>query len=167
MKKISSPLISKNCFIGFDGFIDEIVRPIEKGKKPFPNIASFAEKIKQASNKSCNIELKTEQIKIGGNGPNTAFALASFGHKVTLAGTLDHPIFNPLKSLCKKTYSYGSPGITDAFEFQDGKLIFGKLKSLQNLTYQEVVKAIGEEKFAKILKTSDLVFQEIGLCFPC
>lgn len=153
-----------SCFVGFDGFIDAIIDPVckrnQEGYTPFPSMQAFSETISKASEKSLNIELVVREEKIGGNGPNLARALVEFGHPVTLAGTFGkreiYPIFNPLVKKSLHTYSYEDPGKTDALEFSDGKIILGKLRPLQNLSYLDVVEKIGEENFFEILEKSTL-----------
>jgi hypothetical protein len=62
----------------------------------------FAEKIAAAAGFSANIELVTQMVKLGGNGPIMANALGSYGTRVTYVGNLGapnvHPIFSDLAS---------------------------------------------------------------------
>lgn len=138
------------CFVGFDGFIDEIIHPVAKrdGKEyaPYSTILDFAKYIKKASHKSCNVELAVQEIKLGGNGPILANALANLGHSLILAGMLGeesiHPIFESLVKKCKQTITLGNPGHTDALEFPEGKIILGKTESVHDLTCKEVIRKI-------------------------
>lgn len=153
-----------HCFIGFDGFIDEIIHPVEqrtpKGYTPFKTMAAFGKKISHASEKSCNIELVVQRIKVGGNGPILAGALALLGHKITLAGNLGipeiNPIFHSLIEQCVEAFTYENPGLTDALEFSDGKIILGKLEPLHHLTAEKVIETIGIDRLLQILETTSL-----------
>ncbi len=143
------------CFIGFDGFIDEIVHPIAKreGKNfvPFATILDFSKFIKKASHKSCNVELAVQVVKLGGNGPLMADALANLGYPLTLAGTFGEksidPIFEPLVKKCKQVITLGDPGRSDALEFPEGKIILGKTRPVQELTCQKVIRKVNLEEF--------------------
>lgn len=152
------------CFVGFDGFIDEIIHPVEKrtpqGYSAFNTMLAFSEKISKASEKSCNIELVVNQIKMGGNGPILANALAQLGHKITLAGNLGiphvNPIFHSLTDRCVEVFTYEEPGHTDAVEFPDGKIILGKLDPLHRISAEKVIQTIGVERCVQILENSSL-----------
>ena len=152
------------CFIGFDGFIDEIVHHVAKingeGYTPFSTILEFSKYLKKASHKSCNVELAVQEIKIGGNGPILAQALVNLGYPLVLAGTFGedsiHPIFEPLAKKSLHTITLGNPGHSDALEFPEGKIIFGKMESLDHLTHQCVIKKIGEPRLKNFLDSSSL-----------
>lgn len=144
--------------VGFDGFVDEIVKAVEKRSgssyTSFSELSAFAERIASFSGKSGNIELVPQQKKIGGNAPILAEALLQGGHKVTLAGPLEDPIFEPLSKRCEKVYSLGAPGQSTAVEFTDGKVIFGKMGSLVHLTSAQVLEKI--PNLLSILEASKL-----------
>lgn len=152
------------CFIGFDGFIDEIVRPVASRNgssvKTFSSIQDFALVCGGAKNKSCNIELVSREFKIGGNGPNMASALCKLGYPLDLIGLFGkeeiNPIFLPLTDKCKTVISLEDPGISEALEFSDGKIIFGKHESLHRLTANNVINNIGKERLAHLLDNAAL-----------
>lgn len=152
------------CFIGFDGFIDEIIHPVAKrsGKdySSYPSILEFSKYLKKASHKSCNVELAVQEIKLGGNGPILANALVNLGYPLILAGTFGektfHPIFEPLAKKCRHAITLGDPGHTDALEFPEGKIILGKMEALHGLTYKDVIRRIGESDFKNFLEESSL-----------
>jgi sugar/nucleoside kinase (ribokinase family) len=123
-------------------------------------MANFAEVIQQASGRNCNIELAIQDKKIGGNGPIMAMALAELGHPLSLAGAFGKekidPIFEPLTQKCQNVFSFADAGHSDALEFPDGKIILGKMKPLQDLTYSDVIHSIGEKIFLELLEKNDL-----------
>ena len=49
-----------------------------------------------AAGKSTNVEMVTQVVKLGGNGPIMANALAAFGVKVTYLGSLGYPTLHPV-----------------------------------------------------------------------
>ena len=78
-----------------------------------------------------NVELVSQQTKLGGNGPIMANALASFGLKVCYLGNLGYPNMHPIFSGFAKraeVYTIAEPGYTDAVEFEDSKIMHGNSK---------------------------------------
>lgn len=153
------------AFIGLDGFVDEIIHLVDKRESVnsftrIPTISKFAERIAAAAGRSTNIELVRTMIKLGGNGPIMGNALAAFGIKVTYLGALGWPAMDPVfNEFAKKAdvYTIANPGHTDAFEFEDGKLLFGKLTPLNEVTWDNIVARFGREKFESHFSTANLV----------
>ncbi len=153
------------AFVGLDGFVDEIIHLVDKRTnvntfERIPTIAKFAERIAAAAGRSTNIELVRKMMKLGGNGPIMANSLAAFGMKVTYLGALGWPNIEPVfDEFIKRAevYSIADPGHTDAFEFDDGKLLFGKLTPLNDVNWEKIVERFGKDKFQTLFNNSDLV----------
>lgn len=153
------------AFVGLDGFVDEIIHLVDKRTdvntfERIPTIAKFAERIAAAAGRSTNIELVRKMMKLGGNGPIMANSLAAFGMKVTYLGALGWPNIEPVFDEFVKraeVYSIADPGHTDAFEFDDGKLLFGKLTPLNDVNWEKIVERFGKDKFQTLFNNSDLV----------
>lgn len=152
-------------FAGLDGFVDEIVHVVDKrdnaeSYQRVPSIAKLAQRIAGASGKSTNIELVNQRIKLGGNGPILANALASFGLKVIYLGALGYPNIHPVfASFGKRAeiHSIAEPGHTDALEFDDGKLMLGKSTQLGEVNWPNIQERFGRDKFAGYFGAADLV----------
>ncbi len=137
-----------SAFLGLDGFVDEIIAVVDERKDArtyarIPTIASLAERIAAAAGRSTNIELVTTRTKLGGNGPIMANALAAFGVKVTYLGALGYPTLHPVfEDFAKQAdvHTIADPGRTDALEFEDGKLLFGKMFPLAEVTWENIRK---------------------------
>jgi sugar/nucleoside kinase (ribokinase family) len=151
--------------VGFDGFVDSIIAVVEKRYDaqrydPVETISHFSSKIRAAAGQSSNYELVVKLEKLGGNGPIMANALASFGLPVTYVGCLGYPSLHPVfEGLGRRArcLSIANPGLTDALEFQDGKLMLGKHHTLKDVNWQRVCEVIGAEPFARIVGESRLV----------
>ncbi len=148
-----------SALIGFDGFVDEIIHVVDKrydfeSYTPIETIAAFAERIGRAAGLSTNIELVPTAVKLGGNGPIMANALRSLNFDITYIGCLGepeiHPVFQELAANAR-CYSIADPGHTDALEFRDGKLMFGKHQSLKNATWEKIIATVGEDNLREIL----------------
>jgi hypothetical protein len=135
-----------SAFLGLDGFVDEIIAVVDERQDArtycrIPTIARLAERIAAAAGRSTNVELVTTRTKLGGNGPIMANALAAFGVKVTYLGALGYPP----STRCSRNsashaevHSIADPGRTDALEFEDGKLLFGKMFPLADVTWDNI-----------------------------
>jgi len=154
-----------NAFVGLDGFVDEIVHLVDKRENAqeftrLPTIASFAERLAGAVGRSTNIEVVTQRTKLGGNGPIMANALATLGLKVTYVGALGYPNLHTVFEQFSKravVHSIAEPGYTDAAEFFDGKIMFGKSTSLAEITWENIDKRLGKERFLKHFTSAELV----------
>lgn len=153
-----------NMVLGFDGFVDEIIHVVDKRQDPISytrvkTISDFAKKIERAAGLSSNIEFVPINTKLGGNGPIMCNALSKHQPSITYIGTLGypsvHPVFLPLTEKAT-VYSIESYGDTQAVEFNDGKLIVGKMNALVNVNYEHLTSIISEEKLTSLLNQTDL-----------
>lgn len=135
------------AFIGFDGFIDEIIHIVDIRFSPedyrrIPTIQAYADRISHGSGMSTNIELVSQQVKMGGNGPILANALLNLSVDVTYMGAIGYPnpdpVFHALNR-CSEVICLAPPAATDALEFQDGKIISSKLITLNNVTWENIL----------------------------
>jgi len=151
--------------IGFDGFVDEILHAVDTRKSHgefvrIETIDAFSSRVASAAGKSANIELVPTQIKLGGNGPLMSMAVAGMGPKVTCIGLMGYPDVLPVfRTLQEKTtvISVGDPGHTDALEFRDGKLMLGKLNTIEQMCWTRLQEVIGPDRFRKLMLDTDLV----------
>jgi sugar/nucleoside kinase (ribokinase family) len=166
LRQATPGLNQLNATIGLDGFVDEIIAVVDRRTdhahyEPIRTISELGEKIRAASGQSCNYELVVKRMKLGGNGPIMANALAELGVAITYIGNLGqpqvHPVFEPLAAKAKAIYSIGQPAHTDALEFEDGKLMLGKLTPLDDANWDNLIARIGREKLTEILSGASLV----------
>lgn len=122
------------ALVGLDGFVDTILHAVgaRTGPDQFTRIAKirdFAERIAAASGRSANLELVTQTVRLGGNGPLLANGLARLGAPVDYIGCVGwpdpHPAFRDFAARAR-LHSLSEPAFTDAVEFEDGKLMLGK-----------------------------------------
>ena len=139
----------KTVTVGLDAFVDEIIRVVDRraSETEYTTIEQIVElgtRIIGAAGQSTNLELVVERVKLGGNGPIMANALAALGPQVTCLGPLGegqiHPAFAEMAERAT-LISLGAPGHTDALEFEDGKVMLGKLEPLNDVTWARVVGA--------------------------
>ncbi|MGE4551222.1 MAG: PfkB family carbohydrate kinase [Opitutales bacterium] len=157
---------SKNVLVGLDGFVDKIVTPVDKRHgmggnfDPISTIAELGARISAAAGKSANLELYPRFDKLGGNGPIMANAMLALGCRTRYVGALGYPEVHPVfQEFAKRTeaISLSAPGITTALEFQDGKIMFGRMVGLDEVSYERIIEVAEEGKFFDMLSRSDLI----------
>lgn len=155
----------QRALIGFDGFVDEIIDVVSTRHSPtsyerISTIAELARRIGDAAGLSTNLELVATQVKLGGNGPIMANALAGLGLEITYIGSVGyptiHPVFEELAAKCR-VISICEPGHTDALEFDDGKLMLGKHQPLKEVRWDRITERVPVDELASIAGSSSLV----------
>ncbi len=159
-------LSAKSAVVGFDGFVDTIVTPVGlrhgqgENFSPIETLTEFGQRIVAAAGKSTNIELFPRMDKLGGNGPIMANALLATGARVTYIGALGQPqvhsVFADLASKAR-SFSICDAAHTTAVECNDGKIMLGQMKCLDEITYDRICAVMGESTFHAELAAADLV----------
>lgn len=148
------PAGERRAFLGLDGFVDEIIHVVDRREDferytRLTSIAAYAGRLARAAGKSTNIEWVVQQVKIGGNGPLMAQALGRLGVRVNYVGCVGretpHPVFEPLSQF-GEVLTLADPGHTDAVEFEDGKIMHGKLESIKEVTWARILEVAGGEE---------------------
>ena len=138
--------------IGFDGFIDTILHAVDKRQSAteytrVETLEAFGKRIVDAAGKSTNIELVVQAVKLGGNGPIMANAMAALGTPVTYCGMTGFPhtqaVFEELASRAKML-PICDAALTDAYEFEDGKLIVGKHENVAQVSWANLQERVGD-----------------------
>jgi hypothetical protein len=161
-----SEIGARSALVGLDGFVDTIVTPVglRRGSgenfTPISTLTEFGQRIVAAAGKSTNIELYPLLDKLGGNGPIMANALLASGTRVTYVGAVGaptvHPVFADMAAKAR-TYSLCEAAHTTAVECNDGKIMLGKMRSLDLITYDRICAVMGEAAFHAELASANLV----------
>ncbi len=158
-------LKNKRITLGFDGFVDEVVKVIQsvdesEGTMYFKTIREFGNYIVGKSDKNFAMELEEKTTKIGGNMPIMANALAQFGSSQFCVGTLGYPrvheVFLQMPSNCT-ALSFANPGYTTAMEFNGAKILMAKMGDLNQVDWNTLIEMIGIEELSKVFMETDLV----------
>jgi sugar/nucleoside kinase (ribokinase family) len=153
------------ALLGLDGFVDEIICVVDKRHShdrydPVRTISHLSQKISAAAGQSSNYELLVKHMKLGGNGPIMANALASFGMNVTYIGSLGFPTIHPVfAEFAGRAHviSIADPGHTDALEFEDGKLMLGKHQALGDVNWDNLMERVGRDKLKALMADAKLI----------
>jgi hypothetical protein len=174
LSELQKKLVSTNAiptgekiFVGFDGFVDTIQKAVKQKQNYktlyFETIQEFAERIKETTGKSGQIEMVTEKIKLGGNAPILSNTLGKLGISSYCLGSMGFPEIDPVFKIMNTTtcevISVLNPGRSSAVEFSDGKIIFSELSIFDNYDWEYVKHTAGVEKIRKAVMDSSI------LCF--
>ena len=172
LNRLQKKEIGEHVFVGFDGYIDKIQKAVESRKKDkvtyYDSLTAFSNRIAVAAGKSGQVELVTQEIKIGGNAPIMATALSSLGIYNTCLGCAGYP--KPLtefKKLPELTHmlSIGNPAETNALEFSDGKMILSELTTFRKLDWAHIVSLIGKKTLKEKINEATVI-SLVGWCNP-
>ncbi len=156
-------LETQKGLIGFDGFVDKIIFLVDKRLGAhfdrIKTMADFAKRIQSAAGKSTNIEGVVHEERLGGNGPIFANALLNLGLQVRYIGALGVPIGEIFRDFAQKTQAVSlcEPGVTNALEFDDGKLLLGIMSHFDTITMETIVNTVGDSDLNHLLKDVSLI----------
>ncbi|MBO7710391.1 MAG: carbohydrate kinase family protein [Lachnospiraceae bacterium] len=153
------------ALIGFDGFVDTVVHPVDTRTGPdtyvrIRTIRDYGEKFLAAAGLSMNIEMVPHESKIGGISAILANSLSLLGLDLTFIGACGEDALVPVyKEMAgrSKVYSICDPATSDAIEFMDGKVISSKLEPLKNANWEHVCKHIPLDALVDIYDSADLI----------
>ncbi|MDP3070300.1 MAG: PfkB family carbohydrate kinase [Opitutaceae bacterium] len=166
LKSRRTAIGSASALVGFDGFVDTIVTPVGLRRSagdnftPITTLAELGQRISAAAGKSTNIELYPRIDKLGGNGPIMANALLSAGTRVTYIGAVGEPAIHPVFAAMAaraRTVSICAAAQTTAIECNDGKLMLGQMRCLDEITYDRICAVMGEAAFHAEIAAASLV----------
>lgn len=152
--------------VGFDGFVDEIVRVVRGVAADrttplhFESKRAFGEKLIELGSANASYDLTEIATKIGGNAPNAAQALGRLGLKVDCVGMLGYPriqnLFAGMDANCT-LHSFAEPTRTTALEFDDGKVLLASGALLGAIDWPTVRDRIGLERLIDLYTHSDII----------
>ena len=165
LRKAAPAIGQTKTVVGFDGFVDTILQVVKTRQSPvkfdpFPLMSEWAERVAAASGVSANFEFSQQMVKLGGNGPIMANALNAAGLPLTYLGCLGkpavHPVFADFAERVR-VISIAEPGYTDALEFEDGKLMFGKHQSLKEVNWTNLLAHLPERELIKLFREAGFI----------
>jgi sugar/nucleoside kinase (ribokinase family) len=165
--RLAATPASARVLVGFDGFIDEIIQLVDTRRSPgeftpIPTIEAFGKRILAAAGLSCNIEMVPRQIKLGGNGPIMANNLVEQGFGVSYCGAIGangnvNRVFREFAERCREVITLCEPGHTDAVEFEDGKVMLGKMHTLPQVNWERLRELVSDDGLKALFEGVDLV----------
>ncbi len=164
LEKLKRKKYASQVFVGFDGFVDTLVRPVrstgDSEHRYFQSIGEFASYLKGKEGKSCSIELEKITEKLGGNAAIYAQAISRLGIHTKCLGAFGYPEPLPLfqtEESDVELISISNPGICTALEFDDGKIMLSENEGINDLDYERIVRYAGEEPLYRMINESAMV----------
>lgn len=160
--------------MGFDGFVDQILHVVKTRTDAnnyirMETLKEFGDFISKAAGLSANIEFIPIKNKLGGNGPIMSNALSNYNLDVTYIGAVGEDSINKVfNEMSKKStvINISNPGLTDAVEFLDGKLMIGKRECLKDVNWKRIKEKIGIKELTSLFSNAKLVGLENWTMLP-
>ena len=177
LEQLQNKPLTNKALIGFDGYIDliqKVVKSSARGSRQYYDcLCDVGEHIVAASGKSGQLEVCTITKKLGGNAPIMANSLAHLGIESYCIGPMGYPnvheVFLQMHERCRRL-SIGEPGITNALEFDDGKLMLSELSSFETLNLPYILSLKESGLLLEYLNESRLIamvdWANLPLCTP-
>jgi hypothetical protein len=164
--------IDEKIFVGFDGYIDKIQKAVKSRSASEvtynPTLTEFSARIASAAGRSGQVELVTQEVKIGGNAPIMANALGNLDISSICLGNGGYPeLNNEYKNLHPNVsmLTIGDPAETNALEFNDGKMILSELSTFRKIDWHYVDNTIGRNVLKYNIDQCDILAL-VGWCNP-
>ena len=166
-KKIFDGLkeINGNITLGVDGCVDEVWKVVETrtGLHEY-NLYNKMERLGEAIVKCKEGGFAHEIIRVrrsyGGFTSNTGNAIGRLGLKPVMVGVYGEdaidPVFEPLSNM-GDLISIGFPAVTQIFEFEDGKMMFGCLEGLLDFNWDSLRNSAEFNRVEEAFLNSDII----------
>lgn len=161
LNHISELSFNQKVFVGLDGYIDLIQRAVKTqtkdGPQYFETLKDFGEHITRAAGKSAQLELMTQETKLGGNAPIMAEAMGSLGFNTTCIGNFGKDTIQQVFTAIHEKVellSIGDSAMTNALEFHDGKLILSEVGPFKHQDWDDVKDKAGLQVLAQSINSS-------------
>ncbi|MBR9999276.1 MAG: hypothetical protein KFF73_09910 [Cyclobacteriaceae bacterium] len=172
LSALNETSITDKIFVGFDGYIDKIQKAVKSRSVTevtfYTTLTEFSKRIAAAAGRSGQVELVTQEVKIGGNAPIMANALGHLGISSVCLGNGGYPdMNNEYKYLHPNVsmVSIGDPAETNALEFNDGKMILSELSTFRKIDWKYVENTIGRKILQYNIDQCDILAL-VGWCNP-
>lgn len=161
----ANSLSAKTVTLGFDGFIDSVVKVIQHKDQHHPaayfeSAQALGKYIVEKGQKNFSLELEEVTTRLGGNMPIMANAFAQLGHRVSCVGPLGypviHPVFKQMSPNCS-LHSFANPGVSKVMEFKRGKIMLAEMEALNHIEWEFIMETIGANTFRELFSKSDLI----------
>lgn len=161
----ASSLPQQTVTLGFDGFVDHVVRVIHHKDDDglpsyFESIQALGEYILEKGQNNFSLEFEEITTKLGGNMPIMANAFAQLGLLVSCIGPLGHPSIHPLFEAMPpncRLHSFANPGVSKIMEFKRGKMMLSEMQALSRIPWEFIKQTIGVGPFNEMFSKSDLI----------
>ncbi len=164
---IEKKLSKKQCFLGFDGYIDSLYSLVQSREsklewKKMDSMATFGQKVLDVAGSAASIERILKRKIYGGFTPNTSRAMSALGARIVLVAALGYPemldIFSPIiQDERINAISISNPGETLGLEFDDGKIMITDFANIFSIDWALLRKRIGLDQLSQYFENVDVL----------
>jgi sugar/nucleoside kinase (ribokinase family) len=153
------------AFVALDGYIDRIQKVVASTnaaneRQYYHSLDAFGKQIQRTAGMSSQMEIVSEVIKLGGNAPIMAEALATLDIPNRCLGTFGattiHSVFQVMHEDVHLV-SIGDAATTNALEFDDGKLMLSEVAVFEQINWSYIKEKIGIDHLVKWCQEVDLI----------
>ncbi len=156
--------------LGFDGYLDNLVSVVRVRHSSdrieiMTSMKEWAQRIEKVAGSSSSIERVVKGKSLGGFTCNVGKALAQLSGVTgngRLVGAFGYPRIQDrfheklISELHCQLTTISDPGITDAYEFEDGKIMMVDFGSINNLDWARIRDRVGREQILDQFEESEL-----------
>ena len=145
----------RRVVFGFDGYLDRVREVVADRTGPtsherLPRLAGFRDRLDRSvtAGSSLTFEWLEDGRRTGGHTCHLARAFGTWGFEPTLIGSYGDPVHETFESEfgAYDLVSMGEPGITDAVEFDDGKLMLTEVGATMTLDWGTLDDRFGHDR---------------------
>ncbi|MCL2665256.1 MAG: hypothetical protein FWE82_06560, partial [Defluviitaleaceae bacterium] len=156
---------AKKILFGIDGYIDEVWQIVESRSsradyKLYGGMKVFAENLAAVGSGGFSNEIVRKRRTYGGFTANTGKAAGRLGIETSMIGMFG---VNRIDSVFAefasggKLLSVGEPGISQIYEFPDGKLMLPYVQEIMGFNWDALLKAADKKILAEMFGGADLI----------
>ncbi|EMA21337.1 hypothetical protein [Haloarcula amylolytica] len=151
---------------GFDGYLDRVREVVADRIDPesherLATLEGFGDRIDRsvAADSSLSFEWLQQGSRTGGHTSHLARAFGGWSFDPVMVGMYGDPVHDAFKGEFGEydLHSLGEPGVTDAVEFDDGKLMLTEIGDTMSLDWAELDAAFGHDRLAGKLDGASLL----------
>ncbi|HET7324391.1 MAG TPA: hypothetical protein VFJ06_08675 [Halococcus sp.] len=156
----------REVVFGFDGVVDRIrtavaTRQNSENYERMDSLEAFGTRITDAAaqDSSCSIEWICERNRAGGHTAHLGRAMERLSQQPTIIGTFGTPPREVFTEEYDHTelISLGSAPVTDAIEFDDGKVLLSDTQRLATLDWEEILSTVDLHSLAASIDGAELL----------
>ncbi|MBV0901257.1 hypothetical protein [Haloarcula salina] len=151
---------------GFDGYLDRVREVVADRSDPehydrLDTLAGFGDRIERsvAADSSLSFEWLQDGNRTGGHTSHLARAFGVWSFDPVMIGMYGDPVHEAFEAEfgAYDLHSLGDPGVTDAVEFDDGKLMLTEIGDTMSLDWAALDDAFGHDRLAEKLDGARLL----------
>ena len=151
---------------GFDGYLDRVREVVADRNDPesherLATLEGFGDRIDRsvAADSSLSFEWLQQGSRTGGHTSHLARAFGGWSFDPVMVGMYGEPVHDAFEAEFGgyELHSLGDPGVTDAVEFDDGKLMLTEIGDTMSLDWAELDAAFGHDRLAGKLDGASLL----------